>query len=117
MGRLGDDFRRRSEEQHNAALVLLEAPDFAENVVKQVQFTVGKNAANMLQLLGEMVDYLDGQKQVTEQDLRIQKFQEFNSAIRNAGAIGAATGDWSKFDELAAGLGGTGGGGEAGDGE
>lgn len=107
MGRLGDDFRNRSDEQHKAALALFDAADFTTDPKSQVLFVVGKNAANTLQLLGEVVDYLEAMQSITNSDEKLQKLHEANDAIRRSAALGFATGNWGEFDRL---IGGSDGG-------
>ena len=96
MPTLGDDFRVRAAEQHQAALTLLESTEFATDPKKRAAFVVGKVTANTLQLLGELVDYLHGTEVMTVAEARRAEIMERNDAIRNA----AAAGEWSEFDRL-----------------
>ena len=96
MQSLGENFRSRSAEQHENALALLKSPEFITDPEKQAMFVVGKLTANVLHVLGEMVDYLDGAGKMNAADDRRTKILERNDAIRNA----AASGNWEEFDRL-----------------
>lgn len=104
MSQLGDDFRKRSEEQHAAALRLLELPTFATDPKTQVMFVVGKVTANMLQVSGEMVDVLQGTAHQDAAAAHRAKILEKSNGIRNA----AAASDWGTFDRLVREFGGSG---------
>ena len=95
MGLLGDDFRRRSDEHNETAASILVAPDFVTDPKKQTAVVVAKVTANVLQLLGETVDYLE-----VSSSKPVQSNVNSQHELRKAAAIGVSTGDWSKFNEL-----------------
>jgi hypothetical protein len=96
MSALGDSFRERAGEQHAAALAILETATFPTDPKAQVTFVVGKVTANVLQLLGETVDVLEGTATLDNLSARRAKILEKTNGIRDA----AATGEWDEFDRL-----------------
>ncbi len=96
MTSLGDDFRKRSAEQHKAAMAVLELPTFSVEPKSQALFVVGKVTANLLELLGETVDYLHGTATMDALAKQRAKTLEKTNAIRNA----AAAGEWGEFNRL-----------------
>lgn len=105
MSSLGDDFRKRSDEQHAAAMKLLESPSFGVDAKEQAVFVVGKVTANVFEALGEVVDYLRGTASLDAAAKKRAEIMERNDAIRNA----AVAREWTEFDRLVAEF-GTGGG-------
>lgn len=102
MPTLGDDFRKRSAEQHEAAINLLESDTFAVDAKEQSMFVVGKVTANLLQVMGEVVDYLHGMDTLDAAAVERDRILEKTNGIRNA----AAAGEWGEFDKLVRAFGG-----------
>jgi uroporphyrinogen-III synthase len=102
MSLLGADLARRSAEQRSAAAALLETADFTVSPKSQCLFVVGMTSANILEALGEIVDFQSGMDKLSAAEVKVREIQEKSNALRTAAALGHATGDWSKFDALVA---------------
>lgn len=101
MPSLGESFRSRATEQQQHARTLFESPEFGVDPQKQALFVAAKVTANMLQLLGEVIDYLRAADNMDAAAEHRAKILEKSNAIRNAAAAAAATGNWDDFDRIA----------------
>lgn len=121
MSGLGDDFRKRAEKQKATAVELFGSREHDTNRRVQGSAIIAKVTANMLSLLGELVDYLRLSEEVDDATARRRAQSERLDAIRKAAVAGAATGDYTNYDRLIAEFGRTigsrSGNGEGGTGE
>lgn len=100
MSRFSDKLRADAQEQRNAAGVLLNADDLNTDRKKQIAATVGLISANQMDALADLADYLRSSAISDPAMQRRHVILERNEAIRKTAAVAAASGDWSKFDEL-----------------
>ena len=100
MSHLGNDFRRRAEEHNAQAETLFSAGDFDVNRKTQAAAVIAKTTANMLYLLGELVDYLRESETIDDADARRKQIADRNNAIREAYTAGMTSGDFTNFDQL-----------------
>jgi hypothetical protein len=116
---LGDDFRRRAEDNNQTAAELFSSAQFATDAKIRASMIVAKVTANVLSVGGEIVDFLAGAATVDEATQRRHTIAERADAIRKAFVAAAATGDYTRYDQLvaefAAGLGNGSSTGSAGD--
>jgi hypothetical protein len=115
MSGLGDDFRKRSKEWHAEAEELFGSKLFGTDRKTQSAATVAKITANMLTLLGEVVDYLRASEAIDgaaeRRKTRAERFNELRKAFIDAGT----TGDYTDYERIVGEIGRTLAGGQDGD--
>jgi hypothetical protein len=97
---LGDDFRRRSEENSQTAADLFGAADFAANPKTQTAAVIAKVTANLLYIAGEMVDYLRMSEVGDASSVRRREHAERSDRLRKAYMAGMTSGDFADYDRL-----------------
>ncbi len=97
---LGDNFRERAEKQTAAAKEFFEAPDFKSNPKAQTSAVICKVTANMLHVMGEMVDYLRGSEALDASAVRRKQIADRMAGFRDAYTAGVSSGDFTNFDRL-----------------
>ncbi|MEE9597222.1 MAG: hypothetical protein V3V96_10645 [Acidiferrobacterales bacterium] len=102
MSGLGDNFRERAEKQNATAAELFGSREHDTDRKVQGSAIIAKVTANMLLLLGEVVDYLRLSVEVDDATTRRRAQSERLDAIRKAAAAAAATGDYTNYDRLVA---------------
>ena len=100
MSGLGDDFRKRAEENNAVAEHLFSSAGFVTDRKIQATAMIAKVTANMLSLLGELVDYLRESEVVDDNAARRKRIADRAEAIRKAFVAGAVSGDYTNYDRL-----------------
>jgi len=100
MSGLGDDFRKRAAENNATAEKLFSAAEFATDRKAQAAAVIAKVTANMLSIMGELVDYLRESETVEDSALRRKRIADRADAIRKAFVAGATSGDFTNYDRL-----------------